>query len=172
MTLTDLSQLLLNQEEWEELQALLSALHERDGETYHDLGEVLAKIATIYSQEDYVDFLGEGFSIQDDLLLLGYLSLHGKCLEASEYDDDLLANIADFVHEQSHINLEVDMWFDEDDLSGFLHYLQETLAPYHEILLLFACDDYYENQLFVFVLPKNLLPEATIDSSLFEPIAS
>lgn len=170
MTLTGLSQLLLSQEEFEELQILLSALLARDGETYHDLGEVFAKIATIYSQEDYVDFLDEGFSIKDDLFILGYLSLHGKCLEASEYDDDLFDNIADFVREQSHVNLEVDMSFDEDDLAGFLNHVKEMLSLHQKTMLLFSCDDYYENQLFVFVLPKNLLSENTIDSSLFEPI--
>lgn len=131
---------------------------------------VLRKIATIYSKKDYVDFLCEGFSISEDLFILGYLAVRGKCWEASEYDDDVWDKVANFAYEQSHVKLDVKIPFDTDHLSGFLKNMKEALLGENYTMLLFASDDYYENQFFVFVLPKKLPLDEPINSSLYEPI--
>lgn len=153
LQLIELAERILSRKQYSELQTLLTDLHLWDGGKYDDLSKVLPIISTVYSQEDYVDFIAQGFFIKDELFILGYLSYCGKCIETGNYDEDMLDRIADYIQQQA--GLDMDIQPDEDNMIHFWQELRDLLMKNHYTLLIFNSDHYYEDQIFVIVLKSN-----------------
>lgn len=161
LQLIALAERILSRKQYDELQKLLTDLHLRDCGKYDDLSKVLPIISTVYSQEDYVDFIAQGFYIKDDLFILGYLSYRGKCIETGYYDEDMPDRIADYIKQQA--DLYMDIQPDEDDMTHFWQELRDVLIKNQYTLLIFNSDHYYEDQIFIFVLKSSLYSLAIDD---------
>lgn len=163
MTLTDFSRLLLGDSEYQNAQYLLTLLRSREMSAYDELSHILKIIAPVFSAEEYADFLAEGSHISDELFLLGYLAVHGQCLEIGAYDEDAGEAVAAFAARRSGVTLENADTYDEDEPEIFFETLQEAVEPLSYSLLVFAPANFFE-QFFLFLVPTDMLQGETVAS--------
>lgn len=163
MTLTDFSRLLLGDSEYQNAQYLLTSLHSHDVSAYSQLSDIIKIIAPVFSAEEYADFLAEGSHISDELFLLGYLAVHGQCLEIGAYDEDAGETAAAFAARRSGVTLENADTYDEDEPEIFFETLQKAVEPLSYSLLVFASADFFD-QFFLFLVPTDMLQGETVVS--------
>ena len=127
------------------------------------MSHILKIIAPVFSAEEYADFLAEGSHISDELFLLGYLAVHGQCLEIGAYDEDAGETVAAFAARRSGVTLENTDTYDEDEPEIFFETLQKAVEPLSYSLLVFASADFFE-QFFLFLVPTDMLQGETVAS--------